>query len=84
MNKLAQKYKQMRKNGEYAPGNSSESRQKKNPSGVKDVHQNAPTVKASGVSDRFGPTDIKRHVVAKKAVKTIGGHRRVKSGASDQ
>ena len=72
MNKLAKKYKQMRKSGEYTGGLSTDAQ----PRFGTNVNLNA--TKASGIADRFGP--------AEKLRLDNGGfkpHRRVKSGVSD-
>jgi hypothetical protein len=79
MNKLAKKYKQMRKSGEYTAGLSGDTNHnsKKAPGQIE-------AIKASGlISDRFGPQDVmkQKQPLIDGGVKT--GHRRVKSGTSD-
>ena len=76
-NSLALKYKQMRKNGEYTGGLSS------------DAQYNMPALlgqqDAAKQDGRFGPTMLQQHLnqLDGHALK-IKAHRRVKSGASDK
>jgi hypothetical protein len=59
MNKLAKKYKQMRKNGEYTAGLSSDASNVRRPLVMTKNTGHSETTKASGqISDRFGPVDV--------------------------
>jgi len=75
MNKLAKKYKQMRKSGEYAGGLSSDNQPRFSGSNL------IKATRASGAADRFGQNEKIKNSSQLDAVKA---HRRVKSGVSDK